>query len=118
MTQTLSGLGLTGLGDLGIGVPKSTGGATTQDAKDGKLTIDTDKLGKAIAADYTKVRELFAGKGATKGISGDALGLRGHADRHAGHDHRPDDSPTTPRSRASPTRSPSSTPVWRRSRSA
>jgi flagellar hook-associated protein 2 len=69
MTQSLSGLGLTGLGDLGIGIPKSTGGQTTQDAKDGKLTIDTEKLGKAIAADYTKVRDLFAGKGATKGLS-------------------------------------------------
>jgi flagellar hook-associated protein 2 len=70
MTQTLSGLGLTGLSDLGIGIPKSTGGQTTQEAKDGKLTIDTEKLGKAIAADYTKVRELFTGKGTTKGLSG------------------------------------------------
>ena len=69
MTQTLSGLGLTGLGDLGIGIPKSTGGQTTQDAKDGKLTLDTEKLSKAIAADYTKVRDLFAGVGATKGFS-------------------------------------------------
>jgi flagellar hook-associated protein 2 len=69
MTQSLSGLGLTGLADLGIGVPKSTGGQSTQEARDGKLTIDTEKLSKAIAADYTKVRELFAGKGATKGLS-------------------------------------------------
>jgi flagellar hook-associated protein 2 len=70
MTQTLSGLGLTGLADLGIGVPKTTGGATTEDAKAGKLVIDTDKLNAALAADYTKVRDLFAGKGATKGLSG------------------------------------------------
>jgi flagellar hook-associated protein 2 len=69
MTQALSGLGLTGLSDLGIGVPKSTGGASSQDAKDGKLSIDTEKLSKAIAADYTKVRDLFAGVGATKGLA-------------------------------------------------
>ena len=43
MTQTVAGLGLTGLADLGIGVPKSRG-ATTQDAKDGKLTVDEEKL--------------------------------------------------------------------------
>jgi flagellar hook-associated protein 2 len=70
MTQTLSGLGLTGLADLGIGVPKSTGGVTTEDAKAGKLTIDTEKLTAALNADYTKVRELFAGQGTTKGLSG------------------------------------------------
>jgi flagellar hook-associated protein 2 len=70
MTKTLDGLGLTSLADLGISVPKATGGASTQDAKDGKLTIDTEKLAQAIAADYTKVKELFSGKGATKGFSG------------------------------------------------
>jgi flagellar hook-associated protein 2 len=70
MTQTLTGLGLTGLSDLGIGVPKTTGGVTSEDAKAGKLTIDTEKLTAALNADYTKVRELFAGQGTTKGISG------------------------------------------------
>ena len=69
MTQTLTGLGLTGLADIGIGVPKSTGGAATEDAKAGKLTIDTDKLKTMLAADYTKVRDLFAGKGTDKGLS-------------------------------------------------
>ena len=44
MTQVVTGLGLTSLADLGITVPKSTGGATTQDAKDGKLTFDTTVL--------------------------------------------------------------------------
>ena len=38
MTQTSRGLGLTSLADIGISVPKSTGGATSQDAKAGKLT--------------------------------------------------------------------------------
>ena len=69
MTQTLTGLGLTGLADIGIGAPKSTGGAATEDAKAGKLTIDSDKLKTMLTADYTKVRDLFAGKGTDKGLS-------------------------------------------------
>jgi flagellar hook-associated protein 2 len=69
MTQMLSGLGLTGLSDIGIGVPKSTGGTITEDAKAGKLTVDTAKLTAALAADYTKVRDMFAGVGATKGLA-------------------------------------------------
>ncbi|MDA0183871.1 flagellar filament capping protein FliD [Solirubrobacter phytolaccae] len=67
MTKTLSGLGLTGLKDLGIDVPKA--GTNAADARAGKLTIDTEKLKTAIANDYTKVKELFAGQGATKGLS-------------------------------------------------
>ena len=69
MTQTLTGLGLTGLSDIGIGVPKSTGAASTEDAKAGKLMIDTEKLKTTLAADYTKVRDLFSGKGTDKGLS-------------------------------------------------
>ena len=69
LTQTLSGLGLTGLADLGIGIPKATGGAISDDAKDGKLEVDSDKLTAALTADYTKVRDLFSGKGTTKGLS-------------------------------------------------
>jgi flagellar hook-associated protein 2 len=68
MTQMLSGLGLTGLSDIGIGVPKSTG-TTSEDAKAGKLTVDSAKLTAALAADYTKVRDMFAGVGATKGLA-------------------------------------------------
>lgn len=67
MTKVVSGLGLTGLSDLGIGVPKA--GSSSADARAGKLTIDTEKLSAAIAADYTKVKELFAGKGTTKGLT-------------------------------------------------
>jgi flagellar hook-associated protein 2 len=70
MTQVVSGLGLTSLADLGIAVPKTSGGTPTQDAKDGKLTFDSSVLTTALAADWTKVRELFTGKGTTKGISG------------------------------------------------
>ena len=50
-------------------MPKTTGGATTEDAKAGKLSFDTDKFTEVLNADYTKVRDLFAGKGTTKGIS-------------------------------------------------
>ncbi len=67
MTQTLSGLGLTGLGDIGISVPKA--GASSEDAKAGKLVLDSDKFKTALAANYTKVKELFAGNGTTKGMS-------------------------------------------------
>jgi flagellar hook-associated protein 2 len=69
MQQVVTGLGLTGLADLGIDVPKSTGGAVTEDAKAGKLEIDTDKLQKTLDADWTKVRDLFTGQGTTKGLS-------------------------------------------------
>jgi flagellar hook-associated protein 2 len=69
MTQVVTGLGLTGLADLGIGVPKASNGAPTADAKAGKLVIDTEKLNATLNADYTKVQELFAGKGATKGLT-------------------------------------------------
>ena len=69
MTQTLSGLGLTGLADIGIAPPKSSGAAASEDAKAGKLTIDAEKLKTMLAADYTKVRDLFAGKGTDKGLS-------------------------------------------------
>jgi flagellar hook-associated protein 2 len=69
MSQLVTGLGFTSLADIGIGVPKSTGGAVTEDGKAGKLVVDSTKLSAAIAADYTKVRDLFAGQGATKGLS-------------------------------------------------
>lgn len=69
MRQSLGGLGLSGLADLGVDVPKASS-TVTQEAKDGKLVIDTTKLTDAINADYTKVRDLFAGKSGVKGLSG------------------------------------------------
>lgn len=68
MTKAISGLGLTGLADLGIGVPKA--GTNAEDARAGKLVVDQEKLKTAIANDYLKVKELFSGKGATKGLTG------------------------------------------------
>ena len=95
MTQVVTGLGLTGLADLGISVPKSTGGTTTEDAKAGKMTFDTAKFAEVLNADYTKVRDLFAGKGATKGISSADLRLRRLADRHQRRAHRSHGAATT-----------------------
>jgi flagellar hook-associated protein 2 len=69
MTQTVSGLGFSSLADIGIMIPKSTGATPTQDAKDGKLSFDSDAFSKALTADYTKVRNLFQDQGTTKGFS-------------------------------------------------
>jgi flagellar hook-associated protein 2 len=70
MTQAVSGLGLTSLADLGVTVPKTTGAASTQDAKDGKMVFDSSVLSTALSTDWTKVRDLVTGKGLTKGLSG------------------------------------------------
>jgi flagellar hook-associated protein 2 len=59
--EKVAGLdGLDDLADIGVAVPKSTG-ATSQDAKEGKLAIDDAKLSAALAADPAKVRDLFEG---------------------------------------------------------
>ena len=61
MGERVAGLsGLDDLSDIGITVPKATG-TTSQDAKDGKLAIDDAKLSQALAADPSKVRDLFEG---------------------------------------------------------
>jgi flagellar hook-associated protein 2 len=67
MTKTLSGLGLKSLADIGVTVPKA--GASLEDAKAGKLVVDSEKLKTALNSDYTKVKELFNGSGVTKGLS-------------------------------------------------
>jgi flagellar hook-associated protein 2 len=60
MTKIVTGAGVNDLGDLGIIVPKSTsGGAVSDDAKAGKLTIDDAKLTAALAADATAVKDFF-----------------------------------------------------------
>jgi flagellar hook-associated protein 2 len=69
MTQTVTGLGLSSLADIGITVPKSTGTTPTQDATDGKLTFDSDAFSAALTADYTKVRDVLQGHGTTKGFA-------------------------------------------------
>jgi flagellar hook-associated protein 2 len=69
MTQTVSGLGLSSLADIGITVPKSTGTTPTQDATDGKLVFDPTVLQSALTSDYTKVRSLFTGQGTNTGFA-------------------------------------------------
>ena len=50
--------GINDLSDLGIAIPKSTGGAVSADAKAGKLVLDEAKLTAALDSDFTKVKEL------------------------------------------------------------
>ena len=117
MAQTLSGLGLTGLGDSGShpevhGWPDHPGRQGRQADARHRQAQQGDRRG--LHEGPRPVRR----RGRHQGLLGDADGVRGHADQLAGHDHRPDEHRTTTGSRASPIRSPSSTPVWRRSRSA
>jgi flagellar hook-associated protein 2 len=66
----ISGLGtLDDLGDVGISVPKTTGGTSSDDGKAGKLVLDEDVLTKALSADWTQVKKLFAGTGTTGGFA-------------------------------------------------
>jgi flagellar hook-associated protein 2 len=66
---TIAGLtGLTSLADIGISTgAANTGAAVNQDAVDGKLTIDKDKLTAALQANPLGVRTLLGG---TSGING------------------------------------------------
>jgi flagellar hook-associated protein 2 len=70
LTSTIANIGsLSGLADIGITVPKSVGGITTEDAKAGKLTFDSSALDTQMDKDWTQVRELFVGDGPRKGFS-------------------------------------------------
>jgi flagellar hook-associated protein 2 len=66
LRDTIGGLtGVDDIGDLGIGVPKTSGGAVSADAKAGRFTIDDAKLGAALDKDWTQVQKFmdaFAGK--------------------------------------------------------
>jgi flagellar hook-associated protein 2 len=66
LRDPIAGLtGITSLADIGIDVPAASGGASTDDAKQGKLVIDDDKLSSALDTDWTKVSaflDKFAGK--------------------------------------------------------
>lgn len=64
LQSSISGLG--SLADVGITVPAA--GTSSADAKAGKLTFDSTKLQTALDTDWTKVRDLFAGRGATAGF--------------------------------------------------
>jgi flagellar hook-associated protein 2 len=66
LPDTIAGLtGIDDLGDIGIGVPAATGGASTDDAKAGRFTLDATKLTAALDEDWNKVASFldgFAGK--------------------------------------------------------
>jgi flagellar hook-associated protein 2 len=69
LTQSLSNIGgLTSLADIGITVPKATGGTPTDDAMAGKLTFDSTKLSTALDTNATQVQQLFDGVGVRKGF--------------------------------------------------
>jgi flagellar hook-associated protein 2 len=53
--------GIDELADLGIDVPKASGGAVSADAKAGKFSVDDAKLTQALEADWTKVSAFFEG---------------------------------------------------------
>ena len=56
LRQSLSGLtGVTDLADIGIGVPKASGGLTSDDANAGKFVVDDTKLSQALDGDWTSV---------------------------------------------------------------
>ena len=59
MTKSSPTPAINDLGDLGVGIPKSSGGVVSDDAKAGKLTIDDAKLSLALESNWTGVRELL-----------------------------------------------------------
>jgi flagellar hook-associated protein 2 len=61
MTDVVTAAGVNDLADLGIGVPKSSGGTASADAKLGKLTIDDAKLSLALESDWTTAKSFFNG---------------------------------------------------------
>jgi flagellar hook-associated protein 2 len=61
MTEIVSGAGINDLADLGIGVPKATGGAVSEDGKAGRLVLDEAKLTETLEGDWTGVKSFFSG---------------------------------------------------------
>jgi flagellar hook-associated protein 2 len=59
MSEIVAGAGINDLGDLGITVPKATGGTISEAGKDGKLVIDDAKLSTALESDWTAVKGFF-----------------------------------------------------------
>jgi flagellar hook-associated protein 2 len=69
--NTVSGMstGMNSLSALGISTGAATGGLTTDDAKMGLLTVDTDKLTAALTNDPTAARKLLGGQTGTDGFA-------------------------------------------------
>ena len=56
MADVVTSTGINDLSDLGISIPKSTGGVVSADAKAGKLVLDEAKLTAALDSDFTAVK--------------------------------------------------------------
>jgi flagellar hook-associated protein 2 len=71
LSAPIAGLtGLTSLADLGISTgAANTGTTVNQDAVDGKLVLDTDKLNAALDANPLGVRKLLGGLAGTDGFA-------------------------------------------------
>ena len=61
MTTLVSAAGINDLSDIGITVPKATGGGASADGKAGRLVLDDVKLTAALDADWTTVNSFFGG---------------------------------------------------------
>jgi flagellar hook-associated protein 2 len=59
MSDVVSGAGINDLGDLGISIPKATGGASSAEGKAGKLVLDEAKLTAALDSDFTAVQSFL-----------------------------------------------------------
>jgi flagellar hook-associated protein 2 len=59
MSSVVSAAGINDLSDIGISIPKSSGGVVSDDAKAGKLTIDDAKLSLALESNWTGVKSFF-----------------------------------------------------------
>ena len=59
MADVVSAAGINDLGDLGIAIPKATG-ASSPEAKAGKLVLDEAKLTQALDTDFTAVKSFLA----------------------------------------------------------
>lgn len=56
MADVVANAGVNDLGDIGIAIPKATGGQASADAKAGKLVLDEAKLAAALENDFTAVK--------------------------------------------------------------
>jgi flagellar hook-associated protein 2 len=56
MTEIVDAAGINDLADIGVSVPKATGGTVSADAKAGRIVLDQEKLTRALDADWTAVQ--------------------------------------------------------------
>jgi flagellar hook-associated protein 2 len=60
MADVVTTDGVNDLSDIGVTIPKATGGAASADGKAGKLVLDEAKLTAALEGDYTAVKGFLA----------------------------------------------------------